>query len=95
VSISSTFFARVFCTKDNSATFSSYILALVKGFWRKKALSYEKSVQKMLMKLTLGFEIFWRKNMCAKVAHENVDEIETYFVPYLWHPHLLFFSMHC
>jgi len=49
----------------------------------------------MLMKLTLGFEIFRRKNMCAKVAHENVDEIETYFVPYLWHPHLLFFSMHC
>ncbi len=42
VSISSTFYARVFCTK---VLFSSYILA-------KKALLYEKRVRKMLIKLT-------------------------------------------
>jgi len=36
VSISSTFYVRIIRTKDNSVTFSSYILALAKGFWWKK-----------------------------------------------------------
>jgi len=41
--------------KDNFVTFSSYILALEKEFWRKKALSYVKFARKTLMKLTTGF----------------------------------------
>ncbi len=36
-SISSTFFARFFCTKDNCATFSSYVLALPMDFGAKNA----------------------------------------------------------
>jgi len=47
VSISSSVFARIFCTK---VLFSSYVLA-------KKALSYQKCVRKMLMKLTAGLNI--------------------------------------
>jgi len=49
-SISSTFYARVFCTKVFSAASSSYILA-------KKALSYEKCALKMLMKLTSALRL--------------------------------------
>jgi hypothetical protein len=44
VLISSTFYARVFCSK---VLFSTYVLA-------KKVLSYKKCEQKMLMKLTLA-----------------------------------------
>jgi len=44
MSISSTSYARIFCTK---VLFSSYVLA-------KKALSYKKFARKMLMKLTPG-----------------------------------------
>jgi hypothetical protein len=35
VLISSTFYTQVLYTKDNWATFSSFILALAKGFWQK------------------------------------------------------------
>jgi len=53
VSISSTFFAQIFCTKVLQAAF----LWLCFGFVTKeekllKALSYEKLSSKMLMKLT-------------------------------------------
>jgi len=57
VLISSTFYACVFHTKDNCATFSTYVLALAKGFGRKKALVYEKRAHKMLMKLTIATKI--------------------------------------
>jgi hypothetical protein len=46
--------------------FSSYILALAKGFWQKKALLYDKCPRKLLMKLTTGGnpkEIWSRKIM--------------------------------
>jgi len=41
-------FARFFCLKDNCATFSSYVLALVKDFGTKNVLSYEKCEHKMM-----------------------------------------------
>jgi len=54
VSISSTLYERVFHTNVVSAAFSSCMY--VTCTWKKlpKQHSYEKSVQKMLMKLTLG-----------------------------------------
>ncbi len=48
LSISSTFYARVFRTKVFSAAF------FLVTFWQKKALSYKKLMCKMLMKLTPG-----------------------------------------
>jgi len=45
VSISSTFYTGIFCTK---VVFSSYVLA-------KKGLSYIKCARKMLMKLTAAW----------------------------------------
>jgi len=48
-------FTRTFFhTKDKCATFSSYVLALAKGFWQKS--TFEKLSRKMLMKLTPGVE---------------------------------------
>jgi hypothetical protein len=44
MSISTTFFASIFCSK----------VTLWQLFLAKKALSYEKNAQKMLMELTLG-----------------------------------------
>ncbi len=54
MSISSIFYTRLFRKKDNCATFSSYVLALAKGFWQKKHFRTKKCARKMLMKLTLG-----------------------------------------
>ncbi len=48
VSISSTFYVRIFHTKVALLSFS------LVTFWRKKALLYKKLVRKMLKKLTAG-----------------------------------------
>ncbi len=47
MSISSTFYAQIFCTNGVLAAFSSYVLASTKN-------SYEKRACLMLMKLTTG-----------------------------------------
>jgi len=65
-SISSTLYACFFRTKNNCATFSSYVLALAKDFGAKNTLSYEKRVCITLIKLTplwdiLVFAIFGRQ----------------------------------
>jgi len=71
VSISSTFFLRVFCTKDNCATFSSYVLALAKGFWWKKALLYEICARKMLMKLMADVRLIPFGQICNFITNLN------------------------
>jgi hypothetical protein len=47
VSISSTFYVQIFCTNVVLAAFSSYVLALAKNLYKKRA-------RIMLMKLTKG-----------------------------------------
>jgi len=53
-SISSTFYVQIFCTNFVLAAFSSYVLALAKNLYKKRA-------RIMLMKLTTGYFRFSNK----------------------------------
>ncbi len=71
MSISSTFYVRIFRTNVRFGSVSSYVVALAKNL-------YEKRARKMLMKLTVGvsvgerggvnFTIFWPKMQMSSQA---------------------------
>jgi hypothetical protein len=71
---------RFFRTKDNCATFSSYVLALSKDFGTNDELLYKKHVYKMMTKLTPGergggpkgvlqFNMYLRREGCWEITH--------------------------
>ncbi len=80
-SISSAFYARIFCTKVLCTAF--FCLHVTKGK-RPKKLSYKKGVHKMLMKLTPWVHLLWivSGQSCSssdRVFHET-DSTKTHSI---------------
>ncbi len=66
------FTCAFFIRKIIAQLFFSYILALAKGFWREKALLYEKRARKMLMKLTPGLTTIENRAILHQISIKSV-----------------------